>query len=178
MNTDHCKMQIRVHRCSSVENPPFSMTRNRREIRMVRTKAFPIILVLLIPIFTHHTDAQQEAEKTPLLDAHFHHLHLNATDPKAAIEFYTSKFDAEKARFAGLLDAVWTQKSWLLFSKVNQPPKAELTSSIWHFGWGAEDMKATYAKQLSMGTKFSTPITDISDIGGNVGAKDLFYYAY
>ena len=30
--------------------------------------------------------------------AHFHHLHLNATDPKAAIEFYTSKFDAEKAR--------------------------------------------------------------------------------
>jgi catechol 2,3-dioxygenase-like lactoylglutathione lyase family enzyme len=29
-----------------------------------------------------------------------------------------------------------------------------------------------------MGTKFFTPLTDISDIGGNTGAKDLFYYAY
>jgi catechol 2,3-dioxygenase-like lactoylglutathione lyase family enzyme len=29
-----------------------------------------------------------------------------------------------------------------------------------------------------MGTKFFEPLTDISDIGGNVGAKDLFYYAY
>ncbi len=28
--------------------------------------------------------------------AHFHHLHLNATDPAAAISFYTSRFDCEK----------------------------------------------------------------------------------
>ena len=54
--------------------------------------------------------------------AHFHHLHLNTTDPAAAIDFYTSKFDCEKARFGGLMDAVWAQKSWLLFTKVDQPP--------------------------------------------------------
>jgi catechol 2,3-dioxygenase-like lactoylglutathione lyase family enzyme len=110
--------------------------------------------------------------------AHFHHLHLNTTDPQAAINFYTSKFDCEKARFAGLLDGVWAQKSWMLFAKVSAPPPWELTSAIWHFGWGAEDMKATYQKQLDMGTKFFNPLTDISDIGGNKGAKDLFYYAY
>lgn len=115
---------------------------------------------------------------TPFPEAHFHHLHLNATDPKAAMDFYTTKFDAEKARFAGLLDGVWAQKSWMFFTKVNQPPISEITSAIWHFGWGAEDMKATYAKQLESGTKFATPITDISDIGGNAGARDLFYYAY
>src|SRR5579871_2701552 len=101
---------------------------------------------------------------------HFHHLHLNSTDPAADIEFYTTKFDAEKARFAGLSDAVWTQKSWILFTKVPLPPKSELTSTIWHFGWGAEDMKATYEKQLASGTKFETPLTDISDIGGNPNA--------
>jgi len=28
--------------------------------------------------------------------AHFHHVHLNATDPQAAIDFYTSKFGCEK----------------------------------------------------------------------------------
>ena len=110
--------------------------------------------------------------------AHFHHLHLNTTDPQAAINFYTSKFDCEKARFAGLLDAVWAQKSWMLFAKTSAPPPWELTSAIWHFGWGAEDMKSTYQKQLDMGTKFFNPLTDISDIGGNKGAKDLFYYAY
>lgn len=44
--------------------------------------------------------------------AHFHHLHLNATDPAAAIQFYTTKFDCEKARFGGEADAVWAQKSW------------------------------------------------------------------
>jgi catechol 2,3-dioxygenase-like lactoylglutathione lyase family enzyme len=109
---------------------------------------------------------------------HFHHLHLNTVDPKAAIGFYTGKFDCEKARFAGVEDGVWTQKSWLLFNKVSKPPAWELTSAIWHFGWGAEDMKATYQKHLEMGTKFFTPLTDISDIGGNTGATGRFYYAY
>jgi catechol 2,3-dioxygenase-like lactoylglutathione lyase family enzyme len=73
---------------------------------------------------------------------------------------------------------VWAQKSWLLFTKVSAPPPWELTSAIWHFGWGAEDMKATYQKQLDSGTKFFNPLTDISDIGGNRGATGLFYYAY
>ena len=116
-------------------------------------------------------------------NAHFHHLHLNATDPGAAIEFYTTKFDAEKAKFAGLSDAVWTQKSWILFNKVNTPPVSDITSTIWHFGWGAEDMKATYEKQLASGTKFQTPLTDISDIGASPDSKTpprmgFFFYAY
>jgi catechol 2,3-dioxygenase-like lactoylglutathione lyase family enzyme len=101
--------------------------------------------------------------------AHFHHLHLNTPDPKAAIDFYTSKFDCERGRFAGGMDAVWAQKSWLLFTKVSSPPPWELTSAIWHFGWGAEDMKATYQRQLDMKTKFFTPITEL---GAN------FFYAY
>ncbi|HSE38166.1 MAG TPA: VOC family protein [Blastocatellia bacterium] len=124
---------------------------------------------------------QEKPQETapPVAAAHFHHLHLNATDPAAAINFYTSKFDCEKGKFAGLLDGVWAQKSWMLFTKVSAPPPWELTSAIWHFGWGAEDMKATYQKQLESGTKFFTPLTDISDIGGrNPGATGLFYYAY
>ena len=113
-------------------------------------------------------------------ETHFHHVHLNTTDLKAAIDFYPAKFDAEKAKFAGTVDAVWAQKSWLLFTPVNTPPKSEITSTIWHIGWGAEKMPETYQKQLDAGTKFATPITDISDIGGNVEfqGQGLFYYAY
>jgi len=111
------------------------------------------------------------AQPAPL--AHFHHLHLNATDPAAAVEFYAAKFDCEKALYQGQ-DAVWAQKSWLLFTKVAKAPEWELTSPIWHFGWGAEDMKTTYQKQLDSGTKFFTPLTDISWLAN----RPDFYYAY
>ncbi len=97
----------------------------------------------------------------PAPEVHFHHLHLNNTDPAAAIDFYTSKFDSEKARFAGAQDAVWAQKSWLLFEKVPSPPPSEIVSPIWHFGWGAEDMRETYRKQIAAGTLFDTPITEL-----------------
>lgn|SRR5436853_1471373 len=118
--------------------------------------------------------AASRNQAPPASVAHFHHLHLNTTDPAAAINFYTSKFDCEKAKFAGLLDAVWAQKSWLLFNKVKDAPPWELTSAIWHFGWGAEDMKTTYQKQLDSGTKFFAPLTDISDLA----RVPNFYFAY
>jgi catechol 2,3-dioxygenase-like lactoylglutathione lyase family enzyme len=107
--------------------------------------------------------------------AHFHHVHLNATDPASAIDFYTSKFKARKESFAGLGDAVWTGDSWLLFTKVAAPPPSELLSGIWHIGWGAEDMQSTYQQQLARGTRFATPLTDISDM---VGGNRPFFYAY
>ena len=117
--------------------------------------------------------AAQAAE--PL--ARFHHLHLNTTDPQAAIEFYTTHFAAEKGKFAGAMDAVWAQKSWILFTKVNQPPPSEILSGLYHFGWGAEDMKAAYQKQLDIGAKFQTPISDLYD-GTGWGKPGAFYYAY
>ena len=119
--------------------------------------------------------ALAQAPTPPAPTAHFHHVHLNTTDPAAAIEFYTTKFKARKERFAGLGDAVWTGDSWLLFTKVASPPPSELISPIWHIGWGAEDMKAAYQKQLDSGTKFATPLTDITDM---VGGNRPFFYAY
>ena len=123
---------------------------------IARRLAKPLICVLLFLCLTCVSVVRSlavpvQATQQPAPIAHFHHLHLNSTDPAAAIDFYTSKFDCEKARFAGLLDGVWAQKSWLLFTKVSSPPPWELTSAIWHFGWGAEDMKATYQKHLDMG---------------------------
>ena len=105
--------------------------------------------------------------------ARFHHLHLNSMDPAAAIAFYTSKFDCEPARF-GPEDAVWAQRSWLLFRKAAGAPPWEPVSAVWHFGWGAEDMQATYQKHLEAGVKFFTPLTDISWLAG----RPDFYYAY
>jgi catechol 2,3-dioxygenase-like lactoylglutathione lyase family enzyme len=138
-----------------------------------RSDAFAIAATLILACSAGR--AQEPLGAQPL--AHFHHLHLNTTDRKAAIEFYTSRFDCEKAKFGGVADAVWAQKSWILFNEVKQPPPSEIVSALYHFGWGAEDMKATYRKQIDMGTKFQTPITDITAIMGR-GKPDTFFFAY
>ncbi len=124
---------------------------------MIKARAFVAQAVEPV-LFLSFTFSSLCAAEAP---AHFHHLHLNTTDPAKAIDFYTNTFDCEKARFAGVLDAVWTQKSWLLFTKVATPPPTDIISTIWHFGWGAEDMPDVYQKQLAKGTKFGTPITEL-----------------
>ena len=67
-------------------------------------------------------------------------------------------------------------QEWVLFKKAAAPPPSEITSGIWHMGWGAEDMKGEYQKQMASGTKFETPITDISDLAGR--PPDSFFFAY
>ena len=136
--------------------------------------SFTLALVFLALTSPARESIPVTSQPAPL--AHFHHLHLNTLDPAGAINFYTSRFDCEKARFLGK-DAVWAQRSWLLFNKVKTAPPAGLTSAIWHFGWGAEDMKAAYQKQIEMGTKFFTPLTDISAMLGGSGSG-RFFYAY
>jgi catechol 2,3-dioxygenase-like lactoylglutathione lyase family enzyme len=138
---------------------------------------FPIIacgvanLVIAVAAFSQNQTA------APL--AHFHHLHLNSMDPPAAIEFYSSKLESEKRKFAGSVDAAWANHVWLLFTKVSEPPKSGITSAIWHMGWGGGDnMRDTYQKQVSSGTKFQTPITDIGDQCDGKGGIGRFFFAY
>jgi len=103
-------------------------------------------------------------------ETHFHHLALNVTHPAAAIDFYTARFDCERSG----PDAIRAGSAQLLFRKVKKAPPAAIESAIWHFGWGAEDMPRAYQEQLAKGTKFDTPLTDISDLARSPN----FYYAY
>jgi catechol 2,3-dioxygenase-like lactoylglutathione lyase family enzyme len=141
--------------------------------RFVGLAGTALILVLLATLSARSRPGQSESPRpssaaaAPI--AHFHHLHLNSTDPDAAVKFYASKFDCEQAKLGGTIDAIWAQKSWILINKVHSPPPWQLTAAIWHFGWGAEDMQATYQKQLDSGTKFFTPITQLAP---------TFFFAY
>ena len=109
-------------------------------------------------------------------ETHFHHVHLNSTDPQAAIEFYTTHLAGDKAKFDGA-DAVWTQASWLLFNKVKQPPLHEVISPLFHIGWGAEDMKAEFLRQIQLGTTFQTVLTDGVELFG-AGQRDRNFFMY
>lgn len=107
--------------------------------------------------------------------AHFHHIHLNVTDPKAAIGFYTRHFDAKAARF-GDEDAVWVQRSWILFNTVAAPPPVSAGTAIDHFGWGAPDAKAEFERQKGLGASFQTELRDISvGLGGQPGQFSFMY---
>lgn len=128
----------------------------------------------LVLVLVHVTTAQTQPAK-----ARFHHVHLNATDPAAAVNFYATKFEAEKRKFADGTDAVWANESWLLFTNVAAAPKHEITSGIWHIGWGGgAKMKETYRKQLDSGTKFHTPLTDLSDQCDGKKGNERFLFAY
>lgn len=108
--------------------------------------------------------------------AHFHHVHLNVTDPDASAAFYASKFDCEKAAGPDGRIAIHSHNSWILFTRVSSQPPSAVFSALWHIGWGAEDMPATYQKQVASGTRFETPLTDISDLAGMAPGK--FFFAY
>jgi catechol 2,3-dioxygenase-like lactoylglutathione lyase family enzyme len=107
---------------------------------------------------------------------HFHHAHLNSVDPAAAIGFYTTHLSGERASFAGQ-PAVWTQKSWLLFTKVKRTPPHEAVSPLFHIGWGAEDMKAEFERQIALGTTFQTVLTDGVELFGT-GTRDRNFFMY
>ena len=86
---------------------------------------------------------------------HFHHVHLNATDPKAAAEYYPKPFalSATKTTFNGF-EAVKTGNIYLLFTKVATTPQNELTgpqTSVWHFGWNTPNSREYDQKFRQMG---------------------------
>ena len=76
---------------------------------------------------------------------HFHHIHLNSADPKAAAAYYPKPFalSATATMFNGF-EAVKTGNVYVLFTKVAATPQNELTgpqTSVWHFGWNTPDSR-------------------------------------
>jgi catechol 2,3-dioxygenase-like lactoylglutathione lyase family enzyme len=96
----------------------------------------------------------------------FHHLHLNSTNPDAAIDFYAKQFpSASRTTFAGL-PALKIGKAYILFTKVDAPPPVEPQTAIWHFGWHVTDVRANMERYKATGVKLLPLIT--SPEGGEV----------
>ena len=96
----------------------------------------------------------------------FHHLHLNSTNPEAAIDFYVKQFpSASKTTFAGS-PALKIGKAYVLFNKVASPPLTEPQTAIWHFGWHVTDARANMARYKATGVKL-LPLATAPD-GGEV----------
>jgi len=118
-------------------------------------------LLVGLPLFA---GAQSQADKLPT--PHFHHLHLNSTDPDAAIVFYAKQFpSAVKATFAGY-PALKINKVYVLFTKVSVPPPTKSQSAVWHFGWQVVDVRKNLATYKANGVPLLPLYT--TDEGGEV----------
>jgi len=82
------------------------------------------------------------AQTEPLGTPAFHHLHLNSTNPDAAIGFYTRQFPGtSKTTFAGAPALKSPNNVLVLFTKVNAPPALQPQTAVWHFGWHVTDVR-------------------------------------
>jgi catechol 2,3-dioxygenase-like lactoylglutathione lyase family enzyme len=102
--------------------------------------------------------------------AHFHHVRLNVTDVDKSIRFYARVFGAVPVKFQGVAEAVFTERSFILFNKVSKPPANELTSAIWHIGWGGVDVKSEYEWWKNRGVNIHTPLSPLP------GPDNYYFY--
>src|SRR3954464_12684388 len=123
-------------------------------MRMTLTARIVLVLAAAAVAAPH---AQDSAAKVEVL--HFHHIHLNSTDPKAAAAYYPKPFalSATATTFNGF-EAVKTGNVYILFTKVAATPQNELTgpqTSVWHFGWNTPDSRKYDEKFRAMGLQIA-----------------------
>jgi catechol 2,3-dioxygenase-like lactoylglutathione lyase family enzyme len=94
---------------------------------------------------------------------HFHHFHLNAVDPARSLEFYRDIFGGVPVKFGGRADAIFTERSFILFNKVATPPPAEQNTGIWHVGWGGVDGPREFNTLTGKGVAFQTPVSPLGN---------------
>ena len=121
-------------------------------MKLIAQTALAVFAV--IGLVVHAQDGQTKIE--PI---HFHHVHLNAVDPRAAAEYYPKPFaiSAAKTTFNGY-EAVRTGNIYLLFTKVASTPQNELTgpqTSVWHFGWNTPSSRQYNEKFRAMGLEIA-----------------------
>ena len=118
--------------------------------------AAAIATATAVALTSGHRAHAQAAPNEPL---HFHHVHLNSVNPKAAAEYYPRPFarSAASTTFNGF-EAVKTGNIYLLFTKVDAAPQNELTgpqTSLWHFGWNTPDSRAYNERFRAMGLEIA-----------------------
>ncbi len=92
---------------------------------------------------------------------HFHHVHLNVTDPAETIQFYRRFFGANSVSYRGVSDALFTEKSFILLNTVGAPAPSHLTTSLWHIGWAGVDGPSEFEWRANAGIEVQTPLTPL-----------------
>jgi catechol 2,3-dioxygenase-like lactoylglutathione lyase family enzyme len=110
------------------------------------------------------------AQATPPPAAHFHHVHLNVTDPAKTVAFYEKYLGASQTLYRGKAPALFTERSFILLTRVAEPPRTGPKTAISHIGWAGVTGHDEYEWLKSQGVEFQTPI---GQLGANFG---MYFY--
>ncbi len=102
--------------------------------------------------------------------AHFHHVRLNVTNPAASVKFYSKNFGAVPVNYRNVSQGLFTEQSFILLNKVDEPAPYGPRTALSHIGWASTNGQGTYDWLKSQGVEFQT---DIAELMGNYGM-----YAY
>jgi catechol 2,3-dioxygenase-like lactoylglutathione lyase family enzyme len=69
----------------------------------------------------------------------FHHVHVLAPDPEAALAWYKERFGGEPAKLKGLVDGLKYGDVWVLIAKGDATPS--VGHAIDHVGWRVPDLE-------------------------------------
>ena len=131
---------------------------------MIRPGHETYVLIAMVSaalLFALAAAVQLEAAEPAVEAARFHHVLLNVTNPQESIKFYSRVFGATPVRFRGVSDALFTERSFLLLNKVDQPPNGTLDTGIWHIGWGGVDVKNEYEWWKRHDVTIHTPLSPL-----------------
>ncbi|MEY8022152.1 VOC family protein [Muriicola sp. SD30] len=122
------------------------------------------LIVLTVLIF-QIVGCKQQPEKfedvEKLSQVNFHHVHLNVTDRDSTIAYYQKYFGATQVKYRDRVDALFTEKSFLLMNLVDTAPSTHLGSSLWHIGWSGVDGQSEFDWRVKEGIDVHTPITPL-----------------
>jgi catechol 2,3-dioxygenase-like lactoylglutathione lyase family enzyme len=102
--------------------------------------------------------------------AHFHHVRLNTPDVGASKSFYQKYYGAVPVKYRGNPDALFVERSFLLFNAVGAPADGKLDTGIWHIGWGGVDVPHEYEWLKKQGLEIATPLSPL-------GNNNYYFYA-
>jgi catechol 2,3-dioxygenase-like lactoylglutathione lyase family enzyme len=103
----------------------------------------------------------------------FHHVHLRAPDPAAALAWYKEKFAGDTAKLKDRIDGLRLSGVWLLVQRGDAVPSDG--HAIDHFGFRTNNLAAKTTELKGQGVKFTTeprPLTLASGVTVNFAYLD------
>ncbi len=101
------------------------------------------------------------ASESGATSASFHHVHLNVVNGDSTAAFYENFFGANRVRYRDRVDALFTERSFILMNEVPEPPRDNFGTSLWHIGWAGVDGHHEFEWREREGIGVQTPLTPL-----------------
>jgi catechol 2,3-dioxygenase-like lactoylglutathione lyase family enzyme len=95
----------------------------------------------------------------------FHHIHIRAPNPEAALGWYMQMFGGDRSKLKGRIDAVkYTNPDvWLLAQKAEGAPRSQ-GHAIDHLGWRAMNIDGKIAELKQKGVNVTGEPRDVRNL--------------